>query len=95
MCGLVALGCLWGIPATVNSATIDWFGLSPVAQGRVGLFMQFGVYLLEAAVFSSNVENCAKHRNHHCNCSNQIMVYVSSYTHSVNAFIQSDIQHSE
>lgn len=31
-CGLVSIGCLWGISATVDSACIDWCGLNPAAQ---------------------------------------------------------------
>lgn len=58
-CGLVSIGCLWGISAKVDSASIDWCGLNPAAQSRV--FMFFCVYLLEAALFSLNTESCTEH----------------------------------
>lgn len=38
-CGLVSIGGLWGISATVNSASIDWCDLNPVAQSGTSIYV--------------------------------------------------------
>lgn len=38
-CGLVSIGGLWGMSATVDSASIDWCDLNPVAQSSTSIYV--------------------------------------------------------